>query len=437
MKGTRVNPRLILMVTRKPSWLSGFLALLLIHTLSTWNNPSIPQVTATPDYWPTDGWRSTSPEAQGMSTAQLLAMENYIQQLTWGHLIRSVLIIRNGYIVWESYYNPNYGQDDLINVFSCTKSVTSALVGMAIDEGHIGGVNETLLSFFTDRTIANLTTAKESITLQQVLTMTSGLAWFEWPYGPTSSYTYLTESSDWVQYTLDQPMRYAPGEVWDYNSGGSHLLSMIINSSVGVSTLEYAENHLFAPLGITEYQWETDPQGVVAGGSNLHLKPRDMAKFGYLYLNNGTWESDQLISTSWVNESTSDYVTVYNDTDTIGYGYQWWMNRPIDAYVAIGYNGQQINVVPEHDLVVVFTAWFEYASFSSIMEDYIIPAVGYQPPLGPRFPLTFDQIVTIGFVLMGVVVAIPLTLEVLFQIRARRKSGEAEPRTDSEPVENE
>ncbi len=396
-------------------------------------------VSATPDYWPTEGWRSTSPEAQGMSSLQLQAMEGYIQQLTWGHLIRSVLIIRNGYIVWESYYNPNYGEADQVNVFSCTKSVTSALVGIALDEGHIAGVNETLVSFFPDRTIANLTTEKEAITLQQMLTMTSGLAWFEWPYGPTSSFTYMKDSADWVQYTLDKPMRYDAGEVWDYNSGGSHLLSMVVNQTVGTTTLSYADSHLFSPLGITDYQWDTDPQDVVFGGSDLHLKPRDMAKFGYLYLNNGSWENNQVISTSWINDSTADHVTPYNDTDTTGYGYQWWINRPIDTYLAIGYNGQQINVVPEHNLVVVFTAWFEYASFSTIMEEYIIPAVGYQPPVGPSFPLTFEQIINIGFVIMSVVVAIPLCLEAFIQIRNRRRSTDSEEQSeeDEAPAQNE
>jgi CubicO group peptidase (beta-lactamase class C family) len=415
------------MASRRIVWFSALLALLLMISLLGGSNPpaSIYCVEA-PEYWPTAGWLSTSPEAQGMSTAQLQAMEEYIQQLAWGPLIRSVLIIRNGYIVWESYYDPAYGPNQQINIFSCTKSVTASLLGMAIGEGHIVGVNETVVDFFTDRTIANLTAEKEAITLEQVLTMTTGLAWDEWPYGPTSSFTYMIDSPDWVQYVLDQPMRYAPGVVWDYNSGGSHLLSMIINQSVGTTTLDYAESHLFTPLGITDYQWDTDPQGVVFGGANLHLTPRDMAKFGFLYLNNGTWNGEQLVPVSWITESTAHHATPYNDTDTIGYGYHWWLNLPINTYVAIGYNGQQINIVPEHNLVVVFTAWYEDASYSSIMEDYIIPAIGYQPPALPRFLLTFEQITIIAIVLMGVGVAIPLCVELFYQVRARRRSAHSE-----------
>ncbi|MFX1577631.1 MAG: serine hydrolase domain-containing protein [Promethearchaeota archaeon] len=384
------------------------------------------KTTAFPEYWPTDGWRSTSPEAQGMSSSQLQAMQAYIQQLSWGSLIRSILIIRNGYIVWESYYDPAYGPNQQSNIFSCTKSVTSALIGIAIAQGHISGINETMVSFFPSRTIANLTIEKEAITIQHLLTMTSGLAWYEWPYGPASSFTHMTESADWGQYVLDQPMRDTPGEVWDYNSGGSHLLSMIVNQTVGNTTLAYADSHLFSPLGIMEYEWETDPQGVVFGGSNLHLSPRDMAKFGFLYLNNGNWENEELIPASWVNESTANHVAPYNDSDTVGYGYQWWLNLPIDTYLAIGYNGQQINVVPEHNLVVVFTAEYEDASYTTIMEDYIIPAIDHQRPLGSVFPLTFEEILIIGNILAGVLVAIPIIIETFLQIRERRAPADSE-----------
>jgi CubicO group peptidase (beta-lactamase class C family) len=427
------------MSSRVRLWSTALLALiLLVVTPPIWNDIQFPsQVSAAPDYWPTDGWRSTSPEAQEMSSFQLQAMETYIRQLGWGHLVRSVVIIRNGYIVWETYFDPAYGPDQRVNIFSCTKSVTSALMGIAIDEGHIVGVNETLLSFFTGRTIANQSIEKDAITLEQVLTMTSGLAWDEWPYGPTSSYTYMTDSPDWTQYALDRPMRYSPGAVWDYNSGGSHLLSMVINQTVGNTTLAYADSHLFAPLGITDYEWETDPQGVVAGGSNLHLTPRDMAKFGYLLLNNGTWDGEEVVPLSWVNASTADHVTPYNDTDSIGYGYHWWINRPINTYLAIGYNGQQINVVPEHNLVVVFTAWYEQASFTTIMEDYIIPAIGYLPPPLPVFPLSFDQIAIIAFALMGAVIAIPLVIEGYLQIRNRRRPSveESEPEANDTAAE--
>ncbi|MFW9830967.1 MAG: serine hydrolase domain-containing protein [Candidatus Thorarchaeota archaeon] len=354
-----------------------------------------------------------------MSSIKLAEMETHISQLPWGNLVQSVLIIRNGYIVHESYYNPAFGMDQITNIFSCTKSLSSTLIGIAIDEGYIAGVNQTLTSFFPNRTIANLDARKQAITLQHILTMESGLAWDEWPYGADSSFTYMIESPDWVQYVLDQPMRYDPGEVWDYNSGGSHLLSMIVNQTAGTSTEEFAETHIFSPLGITNYQWGFDPQGVVFGGSNLALRPRDMAKFGYLFLNNGTWNGEELVSSEWVNESTTNYAMPYADNSEIGYGYQWWLNLDINTYLAIGYNGQQINIVPEHNLVVVFTATYEGASYSTIMSDYIIPAIGYVPTY-PRFPLSFGQLQLISVILAGVVIVIPLIVEGIFQFKARR-----------------
>ncbi len=426
------------MASGRAFWVTLLLfSILLYGAQPLWNTPQRAQpVTKAPDYWPTDGWRSTSPEAQGMSSVQLQTMEAYIRQLSWGHLVRSVLIIRNGYIVWETYFDPAYGQNQKINIYSCTKSVTSSLIGMAINEGHITGVNETMVSFFPDRTIANRTSEKEAITLEHLLTMESGLAWYEWPYGPTSSYTYMINSPDWVQYTLDQPMRYAPGAVWDYNTGGSHLLSMILNRTVGNTTLAYADSHLFSPLGITDYTWETDPQGVVCGGSNLHLTPRDMAKFGFLYLNNGTWAGEQLISSSWVNASIANHGTPYNDTDTIGYGYQWWLNLPLDIYLALGYNGQQINVVPEYNLVVVFTAAYEDASFAAIIENYILTAIEYQPPLRPPFPFTFEQIIIIGISIMGIVIAIPMCVEAFFMIRKWRRPTAAASEPEASELEH-
>lgn len=384
------------------------------------------QLAVSPNYWPTDGWQASTPEEQGMSSAKLMEMEQHIAQLPWGQHVRSVLIIRNGYIVHESYYNPAYGVDQIVNIYSCTKSVSSALIGIAIEEGHITGVNETMVDLFANRTIANLDSRKQAITLQHLLTMQSGIAWDEWPYGPTSSFTYMVDSADWVQYVLDRPMRDDPGTVWDYNSGGSHLLSQIINQTVGNSTRAFAEDRLFSPLGITNYQWDEDPQGVVFGAAWLHLRPRDMAKFGFLYLNNGTWDGDQLIPTAWVNESTSLYGWPYTQSEPYGYGYQWWLNLEINGYLAIGYNGQQINVVPEHNLVVVFTADYEDATFAAIMRDYVVASIGYGTPTPIPFPLTLEQILMISQVLMVVAFIAPFIGLVINEIRIRKKREQEE-----------
>ncbi len=383
--------------------------------------PPSQNIALSPDYWPTYGWRASTPEEQGMSSAKLLEMEQQIALLPWGSHVKSVLIIRNGYIVHESYYDPAYGVNQIVNIYSCTKSVSSALIGIAIEEGHIGGVNETMVDLFENRTIANLDSRKQAVILQYLLTMQSGIDWDEWPYGPTSSFTYMVDSPDWVQYVLDRPMRDDPGTVWDYNSGGSHLLSQILNQTVGNSTRTFAEDRLFTPLGITNYQWDEDPQGVVFGAAWLHLRPRDMAKFGFLYLNNGTWDGDQLIPATWVNESTSLFGYPYSESEPYGYGYQWWLNLEINGYLAIGYNGQQINVVPEHNLVVVFTANSEDATFAAIMRDYVVASIEYETPTPVPFPFTFEQILLIGQVLMVVAFIAPFIGLIIHEMWIRKK----------------
>ena len=377
--------------------------------------PPSMNTTSSPQYWPTDGWRPSTPEQQGMSSVKLSEMEQHIAQLSWGQHVRSVLIIRNGYIVHESYYDPAYGVDQIVNIYSCTKSVSSALIGIAIEEGHIGGVNETMVDLFANRTIANLDSRKQAVTLQHLLTMQSGIAWDD------DDALHMIDSPDWVQYVLDRPMRDDPGTVWVYNSGGSHLLSQIINQTVGNTTRAFAEDRLFSPLGISDYQWEEDPQGVVFGGAWLHLRPRDMAKFGFLYLNNGTWDGDQLISAAWVNESTSLFGYPYSESEPYGYGYQWWLNLEINGYMALGYKGQQINVVPEHNLVVVFTANYEEATFAAIMRDYIVTSIGYGTPTPIPFPLTFEQILVISQVLMVVAFIAPFIGLAIHEMWIRKK----------------
>ena len=383
--------------------------------------PPSQNIALSPDYWPTYGWRASTPEEQGMSSAKLLEMEQQIALLPWGNHVKSVLIIRNGYIVHESYYDPAYGVNQIVNIYSCTKSVSSALIGIAIEEGHIGGVNETMVDLFENRTIANLDSRKQAVILQYLLTMQSGIDWDEWPYGPTSSFTYMVDSPNWVQYVLDRLMRDDPGTVWDYNSGGSHLLSQILNQTVGNSTRTFAEDRLFTPLGITNYQWDEDPQGVVFGAAWLHLRPRDMAKFGFLYLNNGTWDGDQLIPAAWVNESTSLFGYPYSESEPYGYGYQWWLNLEINGYLAIGYNGQQINVVPEHNLVVVFTANSEDATFAAIMRDYVVASIEYETPTPVPFPFTFEQILLIAQVLMVVAFIAPIIGLIIHEMWIRKK----------------
>ncbi|KXH73672.1 MAG: hypothetical protein AM326_10475 [Candidatus Thorarchaeota archaeon SMTZ-45] len=302
--------------------------------------------------WPTEEWVISTPENQGMDSTALDDVYSHVRDS--GASIRSLLVVRHGYLVAEEYFTPIlYDVDDTHILYSVTKSVVSSLIGITIDQGFIDNTSHLLLDFFPDRTIANLSEWKESITLEDVLQMRSGFQWNEDNYNEYNDFFAMRDSEDWVQYVLDRPIAFEPGSTFYYNSGNSHLLAAIINVTTGMTPLAFADQYLFGPLGITTRLWLTDPLGINFGGSNLALRPRDMAKFGLLFLNNGTWDDQQIVSSSWVNRSSHGPSTPYAG---VSYGYQWWLNDNTEWYSARGYDGQFIYVIPEHDIVVVFTS---------------------------------------------------------------------------------
>ncbi len=323
-----------------------------------------------PEYWPTDGWLTSTPEEQDMNSTPLDQMSDYIN--SWP--IDSMLIVRNGYIVYERYPGANNNESTTHEVWSVTKSIISILVGIAIEAGNISGVNDSLVSYFSDRTIANLDSQKEAITLEHVLSMTSGTDWDD-----SSDFSTVREESDWVQYILDRPMATTPGEVWNYNSGDPHLLSAIINSTTGLSPTSYAETHLFQPLGIDNYAWPVDPQGLPDGGGiaeGIRMRSRDLAKIGFLFLNNSTWDSVQIVPADWVTNSTMVQSSGGMESGYSGnYGYLWWVRPSLDVYCVFGYRGQFIFVLPSHNIVFVTTSR-EMRPFEFLIKQYILPSVG-------------------------------------------------------------
>ncbi len=364
---------------------------------------SIANYDLTRDYWPTDGWQVSTPAAQNMSKTRLDDMSAHIKDQ--GFAIDSILIVRNGYIVFEQYLNPVYNQDSLHPIFSCTKSVLSALIGIAIDKGYIDSVDHKILDFFPNQTIANRDSRKENLTIKHLLTMTSGLDWHEFdvPYGESdNSFTQLVTSPNWVQYVLDRPMVAAPGEVWNYNSGEFHLLSALLQNATGLPywspIIPFAFSTLADPLGIVDAFWQTDPHGIPFGGSGLELTPRSMAKFGFLYLNNGTWDTQQLIPKDWVALSTSSYSSVDTSTD---YCYGWWRKPDLHAYYALGYAGQHILVIPQYDLVVVFTSYdLTHWPYYDLLGQYIFSSV--EKGADPRLSIErlMIAVVVVGFILL-------------------------------------
>jgi CubicO group peptidase (beta-lactamase class C family) len=308
-----------------------------------------------------------------MDSEQLAELMDYLQGQN-SFTIHSLLIIRNGYIVTDAIFYP-FAQDSLHDLASATKSFMSTLVGIAIDQGTIESVGQPVLDFFPERTVANLDANKEAMTLEDLLTMRSGFKCINQPTEVTLSEMWA--SPDWSQFVLDLPMTTEPGARYVYCSPNVHLLSAIIQETTGMSALEFAQEHLFGPLGVSDVFWPSDPQGNNWGWGDLKLAPHDMAKLGYLFLNKGLWDGQQVVSAAWVKAATSGG----------SYGYLWWL-KPSGTYFATGRGGQEIWVLPDRDMVVVITgasggggagAWG-----GGLMNSHIIPLAESAAPLPPN-----------------------------------------------------
>src|SRR6185369_15121044 len=273
-----------------PTWrlTAAFLAACCLHTA----------VRAAATVWPNPDWQASTPEEQGMDSGALAALVEYGGNAQ----MDSLVVVRHGKLVAEAYYAPfQAGMKHTIN--SATKAIVGALLGIAIDKGLVGNPDTAVLDFFPGGTVANVDARKKAMVLQSLLDMTSGLDWTE-PLSNAVPETLVAMlgSKDWPKFVLDRPMALPPGTAFNYNSGNSHLVSAILARKTGMSTQEFAVRHLFKPLGISDFRWLKDPQGIAIGGYGLYLHPRDMARIGYLYLNHGEWDGVRLISRPWVDK---------------------------------------------------------------------------------------------------------------------------------------
>jgi CubicO group peptidase (beta-lactamase class C family) len=308
-----------------------------------------------PEYWPTEQWESSTPEAQGMDSSLLAGVAKQLP----GTNIHSLVLVRNGYIVAEGYNadtNPDLPQD----ILSATKSITSSLTGVAIGEGKLKGTNQKL-SEVLPQSVAS-SADKAAITIENLLTMTSGLKWDN--EGERSS-NEMVSSSDWVKYVLDQPIVGKPGKDFNYSNGNAHVMSAILQKATQMTTFKYAEQKLFAPLGIQNVEWYSDPQNIDIGAFSVHMKARDLAKIGFLYLHKGLWDRTQVIPAKWVEETLKKHDDQEFADGSLGsYGYYWWLKnmeiketkKQVNLLYAAGSGGQRIYVLPEQNLVAVFTA---------------------------------------------------------------------------------
>ncbi len=315
-----------------------------------------------------DGWRVSSLESEGMAPDKI---DRLLQAIEGGDFskVDSVLIARHGKLVLEAYFN-GFERDMKHDLQSVTKSVASALVGIAIDRGFIADVDQPLSNFYPERwpKVFKDKAAKSRITLEHLLTMTAGFdAEENWGVGPRRVDD-MRRSEDWYLFALDLPLARPPGERFSYNSPTAFLVGGVVAQAAGEPLPAFAKEALFEPLGITDYCWSIAPGGGALTNSDLFMRPRDMAKFGQLYLDQGLWNGRRVISEDWVRVSTNHLVDSARPdparklASERGYGYLWWTRRApaapdptFDLFLATGNGGQKIFVFPTLELVVVFT----------------------------------------------------------------------------------
>jgi CubicO group peptidase (beta-lactamase class C family) len=332
-----------------------------------------------------DGWPTATPSAEGIDPGPIADLVDAIvtQEMTLTH---SVLVARRGRLVVEEYFY-GFDRDTWHDMRSASKTVTSALVGLAVDRGAIPSVNAPALSFFpTYRRYANWDPRKAEITVHHLLTMSSGLDARDWvpeSVAAEGSYQRQTDQPDWTKFALDAPMVADPGSQIAYGGANPLILGALLQAALDEPVEWFAQRHLLGPLGIRHYRFFHDPVGVLYMGGGMYMRPRDMAKFGQLYLDGGTWRGRRVMSEEWVRRSLTKYGRLTGREND--YGYLWWHStirvgdRTVESVEARGAGGQYIYVVPSLELVAVITSGNyrngRYRQPEEIMERFIVPAV--------------------------------------------------------------
>ncbi|HUL78338.1 MAG TPA: serine hydrolase [Vicinamibacteria bacterium] len=369
---------------RIPHAITGLLVTVLLTEGASGSSPG----------WPAGRWPVASPAAVGMDARVLAALDADIGSGKHGN-VDSMLVIRCGQVVYDrayprdydrifgemarkpsplnagdpsgpynyfnSWWHPFLRRGDLHTLQSVTKTVTSIVIGVATARKEFPSLDTPVLQFFDASKVAAVDDRKRRITIRHLLTMTAGLEWDEdLPYvDPRNSGCLMEASHDWIKYALDRPMSAEPGTLFRYNSGASELLAHVFRVATGADVEEYAQRHLFAPLGIDRWYWKRTPTGAVDTEGGLYLDAHDLARLWYLFLRGGRWGNEVVVQQEWVDASVAPGVEVGRG---VKYGFQWWLlpyrgGGSRRAWAGLGFGDQIPVVVPELDLVVVFTGW--------------------------------------------------------------------------------
>ncbi len=365
----------------------GFAAFL----LAAGAQPALAQGQASAWQWPT-----ARPTAVDLDSLALAELDADITSGNYGH-VDGMLVIRHGRVAFErsyttdydraygeeakrpstlnashptgpyNYFNPwwhpFYRRGDLHSLQSVTKTVASVVIGVAVRRGDFPDIDTPAIQFFDTTRIASLDDRKRRMTIRHMLTMTAGIDWNEsLPYSdPANTAVQLEDSPDWVEFTINRPMSEEPGTRFNYSSGVSALLADIFRSATGSDIEEYAARHLFRPLDIDAWFWKRSPAGLIDTEGGLYLRPRDLAKIWQMFLQQGSWEGESIVDPEWVTASVTPALAS-TGRPGISYGLQWWLvpygsDMTRLAWAGSGFGGQIPVAIPEHDLVLVFTAW--------------------------------------------------------------------------------
>jgi CubicO group peptidase (beta-lactamase class C family) len=344
--------------------------------------------------WPSKEWMVATAQSQSMNADSLEVFHNDIVAGKYGN-IDGMLVTRHGKLIFRkdythdydkiygegarktsalnaldpggqyNYFNPwwhpFYRRADLHTLQSVTKTITSVIIGVATARNEFPDLSTPVLVFFDTTQVKNIDDRKRKMTIRHLLTMTAGFDWNEQTGydDPKNDCSIMEASFDWVQYVIDKPMAVEPGSTFNYNSGASELLAYIFRKATGKDIEAYAAQYLFAPLGITNYFWKRIPTGLADTEGGLYLNMADLAKIGYLFLRAGNWNGKQIVTGEWVKASVVPSVKL---GDKVQYGYKWWLyyysnNNMQYAWHGSGFGGQFPIVIPEYDIVVVFTGW--------------------------------------------------------------------------------
>lgn len=303
-----------------------------------------------------DGWDISTAAEQGLDTARLYEMYQEASQIS--HLY-SLIIVKNGFLVAEAYFNGK-GVYDANSIASVTKSVVSALAGIALEQNILSGVNQKMLDFFPEINWAAQDSRKSLITLQQILQMRSGYPWEEFE----GYLDMLLHNNAWIPYLAEFPLTSDPGTQFGYSNFTVHMMGIILARASEQSLLQFGNTHLFNPLGVSVPYWPTDAYGYYYGSGDIYFTPRHMARFGLLYLNRGLYRGNRIIPEQWIEDSFESYSTTTYETDILEsirgleYGYLWWSGTSGSRRFnfAWGHGGQLVCILDDLNMVIVTAA---------------------------------------------------------------------------------